>query len=402
MHLLAVIDQQASAVLGQAGVDGKTNEITAFTPLLDELDLAGCVITADALHTQREHAEFLASKHTYYILVVKKNQPSLYAQVKNLPWRNIPAGDRQHDRGHGRDEHRTLKAATIAAGLAFPHAAQAIRVTRRVRPLSGQKKWRTFRNLLGCSRCGICPQSGITTRVARGISLTAAAESPTKVAQPGQFGRGGVLAERDDVVFGAHEQQCRRRDLVILVANRLLVDHLESERRGAGTARVVRAEGHAYQHISQRLPDLWIGLDEVSLDVAADRRRVGPVQFMLERFFGLRRDAGPVIGQAKRVFQDQVRHAAGVHQREAHRCHAASRMAPHRHLANAEMIQEGCGVGGQQLEAVVDVGLGLGRYQAEQVPHCQATVFPGQGHLLIIDHMPDLVGALRQPSSPGH
>jgi predicted transposase YbfD/YdcC len=145
VHLLAVIDQQASAVLGQAGVDGKTNEITQFAPLLDDLDLAGCVITADALHTQREHARFLVtSKHAHYILVVKKNQPSLYAQVKNLPWRNIPAGDRQHDRGHGRHEQRTLKAATVAAGLAFPHAAQAIRVTRRIRPISGQKKWRTF------------------------------------------------------------------------------------------------------------------------------------------------------------------------------------------------------------------------------------------------------------------
>jgi predicted transposase YbfD/YdcC len=145
VHLLAVIDQQASAVLGQVSVDGKTSEITQFAPLLEPLDLAGCVITADALHTQREHAEFLlTSKHAHYILVVKKNQPSLYAQVKNLPWRNIPAGDRQHDRGHGRDEHRTLQAATVAAGICFPHAAQAIRVTRRIRPLSGQKKWRTF------------------------------------------------------------------------------------------------------------------------------------------------------------------------------------------------------------------------------------------------------------------
>ena len=72
VHLLAVIDQQASAVLGQVGVDGKTNEITRFAPLLEELDLAGCVITADALHTQREHAEFLVtSKHAHYILVVE-------------------------------------------------------------------------------------------------------------------------------------------------------------------------------------------------------------------------------------------------------------------------------------------------------------------------------------------
>ena len=102
-HLLGVIDQQAGAVLAQAAVDGNTNEITQFAPLLEDLDIAGAVITADALHTQREHAKFLVTKKkAHYILVVKKNQPTLYAQVKNLPWRNIPAGARQHDRGHGR------------------------------------------------------------------------------------------------------------------------------------------------------------------------------------------------------------------------------------------------------------------------------------------------------------
>jgi len=138
VHLLAVADQQAGAVLGQAAVDGKTNEITCFAPLLEPLDLAGCVITADALHTQHAHATFLVdTKNAHYILVVKKNQPSLYAQVKNLPWRHIPAAARQHDRGHGREEYRTLKAAAVAAGLAFPHAAQAIRITRRIRPLGG-------------------------------------------------------------------------------------------------------------------------------------------------------------------------------------------------------------------------------------------------------------------------
>jgi hypothetical protein len=68
---------------------------------------------------------------------VKKNQPSLYAQLESLPWRHIPVGHRQHGRGHGREEYRTLQAVTVAAGLAFPHTAQAIRVTRRIRPFSG-------------------------------------------------------------------------------------------------------------------------------------------------------------------------------------------------------------------------------------------------------------------------
>ena len=64
MHLLAVMDHTSRGVLGQAGVDGKTNEITRFRPLLDGVDLAGRVVTADALHTQREHADWLVGSST--------------------------------------------------------------------------------------------------------------------------------------------------------------------------------------------------------------------------------------------------------------------------------------------------------------------------------------------------
>jgi predicted transposase YbfD/YdcC len=142
-HLLAAVDQQARTVLAQADVDGKTNEITRFRPLLEPLDLAGCVITADALHTQREHAEFLVTdKKAHYILVVKRNQPGLHAQLARLPWKSVPVAARHRDRGHGREEDRALKIVTVAAGLAFPRAAQAIRVTRRTRPLAGGR-WRT-------------------------------------------------------------------------------------------------------------------------------------------------------------------------------------------------------------------------------------------------------------------
>jgi hypothetical protein len=77
-----------------------------------------------------------------------------------------------------------------------------------------------------------------------------------KVTESGCFGGGGELAERDDVVFGSHDQQRRRRDLVIFVADWLLVDHLAGERRGTGPPRVVRAQGHPDQDVGQRLPDL--------------------------------------------------------------------------------------------------------------------------------------------------
>lgn len=52
---------------------------------------------------------------------MKKDQPSLYAQLKNLPWRAIPASDKQH----GREERRTLQAVTVAA--CCHHARDATR-----------------------------------------------------------------------------------------------------------------------------------------------------------------------------------------------------------------------------------------------------------------------------------
>jgi predicted transposase YbfD/YdcC len=129
-------------VLGQVDVDGKTNEITQLRPLLEGLDLAGRVVTADALHTQREHADWLVTvKHPAYLLIVKANQPALHHQLTTLPWRDIPARDHTRDRGHGRAEIRRLQVTTVA-GLDFPHATQAIRITRRVRPLTS-RRWRT-------------------------------------------------------------------------------------------------------------------------------------------------------------------------------------------------------------------------------------------------------------------
>jgi predicted transposase YbfD/YdcC len=142
VHLLAAMDHTSRAVLAQTQVDATTNEIAQFQPLLADLDLAGQVLTADAMHTQREHADWLIThKHAAYLLIVKANQPGLYHQLASLPWRDIPIADSTRDRGHGRAERRRLQATTIA-GLDFPHATQAIRITRRIRSLRS-RRWRT-------------------------------------------------------------------------------------------------------------------------------------------------------------------------------------------------------------------------------------------------------------------
>jgi predicted transposase YbfD/YdcC len=134
VHLLAVLDQHTGAVLAQVDVAGKTNEITRFQPLLAALDLSAAVVTADALHTQREHARWLAEdKHAGYLFTVKKNQPRLYRQLKALPWAKIPVLDETGERGHGRYDIRCLQAITCTGPLAldFPHATQALRIRRR-------------------------------------------------------------------------------------------------------------------------------------------------------------------------------------------------------------------------------------------------------------------------------
>jgi len=114
------MDHATGAVLAQRQVDGAPEEVTAFRPLLARLELTSVVVTADALHTKREAAEFLVTgKHAHYLFVVKGNLPNLHAQLRALPWPDIPTLDRIRGRAHGRAENRTLKVAAVP-GLDFP------------------------------------------------------------------------------------------------------------------------------------------------------------------------------------------------------------------------------------------------------------------------------------------
>jgi len=142
VHLLAAMDHATRQVLAQRQVGGAPEEVPAFAPLLAPLDLAGVVVTADALQTHPEAAEFLVGvKQAHYLLVVKANQPTLLARCARLPWHLVPVADRTRDRGHGRVEHRTLKAVSVNE-FGFPHAAQVVQVTRKRRDLH-TNRWQT-------------------------------------------------------------------------------------------------------------------------------------------------------------------------------------------------------------------------------------------------------------------
>jgi hypothetical protein len=123
-------------VLAEREIPAKTNEIPEIGPMLRELNerlpLAGWVISAGALHTQRALAALAVEELlARYVLTAKCNQPGLYDALQALTW----AGARRHvttAKGHGRREtrrHLVMDAPEEIKAL-FPHAAQVARVIR--------------------------------------------------------------------------------------------------------------------------------------------------------------------------------------------------------------------------------------------------------------------------------
>jgi predicted transposase YbfD/YdcC len=131
VHLLAGLCQRAGVVLGQIDVGAKTNEIPRLVELLKTLpDIAGAVLTADAMHCQVDTATTIRDRGAHYVLTCKNNQPSLHARLKALPWAEVPVAATATVNGHGRRDTRTVKATEVASGIGFPGAVQALRITR--------------------------------------------------------------------------------------------------------------------------------------------------------------------------------------------------------------------------------------------------------------------------------
>ena len=100
----------------QKTVENKTNEIPAVKELIDMLDVKGMIITADAMHCQKETAEKIVNNGGDYVLQLKANQKSFYEDVyamfddkymdetdKNCEYEIY----KTEEKSHGRIERRT-------------------------------------------------------------------------------------------------------------------------------------------------------------------------------------------------------------------------------------------------------------------------------------------------------
>ena len=107
VHMVSAWASENRLALAQKKVDDKSNEITAIPALLDILELKGCVVSIDAMGTQKDIASKIIEKEADYILALKENQETLFAEANNA---FSKAGCEQLsvevDTGHGRIEKR--------------------------------------------------------------------------------------------------------------------------------------------------------------------------------------------------------------------------------------------------------------------------------------------------------
>ena len=148
LHLVSAWASEHRLMLAQVKVDSKSNEITAIPALLKLLDMAGCIITIDAMGTQTEIAQQIVDNQADYVLSLKANHPTLYDQVQT--WFEAAhatdfAGiefsyNRRVESGHHRRENRQIWVvpATAIPGLYQPTAwagLQSLVMLIRVRHL---------------------------------------------------------------------------------------------------------------------------------------------------------------------------------------------------------------------------------------------------------------------------
>lgn len=93
--------------MGQRKVDGKSNEITAIPELLDMLEVKGCIVTMEAMGTQREIAQKVIDNNADYVLALKGNQSYLKQDAESFCNRSKPDWENETvEKGHSRIETR--------------------------------------------------------------------------------------------------------------------------------------------------------------------------------------------------------------------------------------------------------------------------------------------------------
>ncbi len=124
LHTVSVWSSQLEIVLVQQQVPEKTNEITVIPELLEVVNPAGAVVTADAMGTQKQVAWTIREHHAHYLLALKDNHPTLFEDVKDffgyadkVAWELEHSHTKTTERAHGRLETRECRVLPVPEWL---------------------------------------------------------------------------------------------------------------------------------------------------------------------------------------------------------------------------------------------------------------------------------------------
>lgn len=140
LQILTAYLTENGIILGQEKIDEKSNEIPALQQMLKYLNIKGKILTADALHCQKETCAAIVKRKGNYVLGLKANQKSLYEDVK-LYFEQPPEGiefevARTSEKNKGRVEKRTCRKASDIGWLQrehkFPGLKAVISVEREI------------------------------------------------------------------------------------------------------------------------------------------------------------------------------------------------------------------------------------------------------------------------------
>lgn len=139
-HLLAALvgaSPSTAVIAAQTDVGVKTNEVPMAQTVLDQIDLAGTLVTADALHTVKATADYIHRRGGQFVLPVKENRQALFDALNALPWADTPIAHTSTTIGHGRVERRTIQVLPAPEDLPFPHVHQVFLIERYVSDRQG-------------------------------------------------------------------------------------------------------------------------------------------------------------------------------------------------------------------------------------------------------------------------
>jgi len=198
LHMVNAWAHQQQLVLGQVATDAKSNEITAIPNLLDVLEIAGCIITIDAMGCQKDIVRKIVQKEADYVLGLKGNQPTLHQATEE--YFHDALDDKssypevQHklttDKGHGRIEVRNYY------------------LTTNIDWLSGHEEWRGM-NALGMVRARVTRGEKVTEETRFYITSLTYVE-PFSNAVRAHWGIENSLHWCLDVTFGEDDSRIRK------------------------------------------------------------------------------------------------------------------------------------------------------------------------------------------------